>query len=327
MHNKKIWMVVGTVVIVAVGVFVFLKPKPQEEVTIGYSALRISLPVFVAQDKGFFAEEGLNVKLERFDTAQPLMQSLVAGNIQIGGYTALPVTYTAMLRGKTDLYFSTSMLEDQNHRISYLIIPKDSPENFSYADLKGKKIGIVPAVAYKVWIEQLLKSKGVDLSSVEITQIDPSLQVTALQTKQIDALFTNDPMATTVLQKGIGRLISNEVELPKIFGEPFIFGSFNMRKDFADKNPVVANKIISALNKSIEYINSNQEDAKGIIKNYVNDTQKPFVDFYPDAYYQKTSETDPKAFQQIANQYYQFGMIDGNLNVENFVLKKPLIQP
>lgn len=135
MQNKNVWIVVGIIVIAVVVFFIFQKPKPPEEVTIGYSALRISLPVFVAQDKGFFVEEGLNVKLERFDTAQPLMQSLVAGNIQAGGYTALPITYTAMLRGKTDLHFVTSMLEDQNHRISYFIIPKNNAENFSYSDL------------------------------------------------------------------------------------------------------------------------------------------------------------------------------------------------
>lgn len=243
--NKNIFWILFIVIVIAVGgFFLFQKPntpvqKPDilENITIGYSALRISLPVFVAQDKGYFKEAGLNVKLERFDTAQPLMQSLVSGKIQAAGYTALPITYTAMLRGKTDLYFVTSMLEDQSHRISYLIIPKNSTENFSYADLQGKKIGILPTVAYKVWLEEILKSKGVDPKSVEITQLDPTLQAAALKTKQVDALFTSDPVATTVLQKGLGRLISNEVEVPRTFGEPFIFGSFNIRKDFADKNP------------------------------------------------------------------------------------------
>jgi NitT/TauT family transport system substrate-binding protein len=322
MQNKNVLVVVGIIIIAVVGFFVFQKPKPIEEVTIGYSALRISLPVFVAQDRGFFAEEGLNVKLERFDTAQPLMQSLVAGNIQAGGYTALPITYTAMLRGKTDLYFATSMLEDQNHRISYLIIPKDSIENFSYANLKGKKIGILPTVAYKVWLEELLKNKGVDIKTVEIVQLDPSLQATALQSKQVDALFTGDPVGTTVLQKGIGRLISSEVELPKIFGEPFVFGSFNIRKDFADKNPSVTKKLISALDKAVEYVNTNPTESKQILKNYLSETQKPFVDFYPNALYQESTEVNSKVLQEITNKYRQLNIIDGDLLVEDLIISK-----
>jgi NitT/TauT family transport system substrate-binding protein len=328
MKNKNVWVAVGVVIIAVAGFLVFQNQKKSEEstpkklddVTIGYSALRISLPILVAQDKGYFAEQGLNVKLERFDTAQPLMQSLIAGSIQIGGYTALPITYTAMLRGKTDLYFVTSMLEDQNHRISSLIIPKDSPSTFNYSDLKGKKIGILPTVAYKVWLEELLKNKGVDLKSVEITQLDPAMQANALQSGQVNALFTNDPVATTVIQKGVGKLLSNEVEIPKIFGEPFIFGSLNIRKDFADANPIIAKKVIVALDKAVEYINSNPAEANQVLKNYLSEAQKPFVDFYPNALYQKSTEADPKIFQQIADKSTQLGIIDGALNVENLVI-------
>lgn len=320
---------ISIVVIAIVGFFIFYKQRISSEeksvetlenVTIGYSALRISLPILVAQDKGFFNEEGLTVNLERFDTAQPLMQSLVAGSIQIGGYTALPITYTAMLRGKTDLYFVTSMLEDQNHRISSLIIPKNSPDDFSYTSLEGKKIGILPTVAYKVWLEELLKNKGVDLKSVEIVQIDPSLQGNSLQTGQVNALFTNDPVATTIIQKGIGRLLSNEVEIPNIFGEPFVFGSLNIRKDFADSNPITINKVIVALDKAVEYINNNPSEANQVLKNYLSDVQKPFVDFYPNALYQKSTETDPKIFQQISDKCAQLGIIDGELKVEDLVI-------
>lgn len=322
---KKSIIVVAVIAILVIAVFIlmsFAKPKPASspEVSLGYSALRISLPIFVAQDKGYFTEQGLNVKLERFDTAQPMMQSLVAGNLQTAGYTALPITETAMLRGKTDLYFTTSMLEDQNHRISYLIIPKNASQNFSYADLKNKKIGILPTVAYKVWLEQLLQNKGVDVKSVQIVQLDPTLEANALQSKQVDALFTNDPVATTVLQKGIGRLISNEVELLRIFGEPFVFGSFNIRKDFADKNPAITRKLITALDKAVDFINNNPTEAKQILKNYLADAQKPFVDAYPDALYQTSAQVSPQTFQQITNQYHQLGIIDGDLQVENLVI-------
>lgn len=334
---KKInilWILVIILIIGSLSFFLFQKPespvqnsqtsqitKTVDDVTIGYSALRISLPIFVAQDQDYFKEEGLNVKLERFDTAQPLMQSLVAGKIQAAGYTALPIIYTAMLRGKTDLYFVDPMLEDQTHRVSFLIVPKTNPGNFTYTDLQGKKVGILPTVAYKVWLQEILKNKGVDAKSVEIVQLDPALQLKALQTKQVDALFTNDPVATTVLQKGVGRLINpDEVELPKIFGEPFIFGSFNIRKDFADKNPEVKKKIVAALDKAVEFINGDQTGSKQIIKNYLSEAQKPYVGSYPDALYLVSTKSDPKIFQQDAYKYQELGIINGKLNVENLII-------
>src|ERR1017187_2364898 len=42
-------------------------------VRIGYSKLRISLPVFVAQENGYFRAEGLRVELVGYDTAQPMI--------------------------------------------------------------------------------------------------------------------------------------------------------------------------------------------------------------------------------------------------------------
>tara|TARA_Y100000034_G_scaffold132625_1_gene196080 strand:- start:1670 stop:2653 length:984 start_codon:yes stop_codon:yes gene_type:complete len=323
MKNKKS-LFIGLFIIIAIVIafFPFNGEKQDNEITIGYSALRISLPVFVAQEKGFFADEGLNINLERFDTAQPLMSSLVAGNIPIAGYTALPITYNAMLRSETELYFVTSMLEDQQHRISYLIVPTDTSQDFSISDLKGKKIGILPTVAYKAWIEEILRKNNVDLSEVEIVQIAPALSPSALESKQVDALFTNDPAATTVLQQKIGRLLSREVEVPKYLGEPFLFGSFNIRKDFADANPEITKKVISAMNKAVKFVNSNPTEAKEMMKKYLHESQQPFVDFYPDALYQPTTEVTTQEFQDIADQYLEIGIISEALNVEDLVIIK-----
>ena len=320
MKNKKP-LFIGLFIIIAIVIafFPFNGEKQDNEITIGYSALRISLPVFVAQEKGFFADEGLNINLERFDTAQPLMSSLVAGNIPIAGYTALPITYNAMLRSETELYFVTSMLEDQQHRISYLIVPTDTSQDFSISDLKGKKIGILPTVAYKAWIEEILRKNNVDLSEVEIVQIAPALSPSALESKQVDALFTNDPAATTVLQQKIGRLLSREVEVPKYLGEPFLFGSFNIRKDFADANPEITKKVISAMNKAVKFVNSNPTEAKKMMKKYLHESQQPFVDFYPDALYQPTTETSDKKFQDVADQYLDIGIIPSELQVGGLI--------
>jgi len=300
-----------------------------KKISIGYSVLRISLPIFVAQEKGYFTQEGLQVTLVPFETAQPLMNSLVAGTIQMAGYTALPITFSAMLRSKTDLYFSTAMLEDQKHRISYLIVPRNTPRTFTISDLRGKKIGILPTVAYRVWLEEMLKQHGVKASEVEIVQIAPALTPAALESGQISALFTTDPAATTVLRRGIGRLLNEEVEVPKILGEKFIFGSFNMRKDYADRNPEIASKVSRALDKAVHFVNKYPGEAKQIMKKYLHESQQPFVEFYPDALYQTTSEVEPTKFQALADKYLEMGIIQERINVnqlvimDHFITKRP----
>lgn len=326
MNIKKIIVVIVIVILIFFYYFFNVKKVQDSDfkkVEIGYSALRISLPVFVAQEKDFFKEAGLDVKLTRFDTAQPLMSALVAGTVDIAGYTALPITYNAMLRSKKDLYFLSSMIEDQEHRISYIVVPKETPLSFSIKDLKGKKIGILPTVAYKSWIAEILKKNNLDPEKdVEIIQIAPALSPASLASGQVDALFTNDPAATTVIQKGIGRVLSDVVEVPQYLGEPFIFGSFNIEKEFADENPEILKKLIKALNKSIEFINNNPKEAKMLMIPYVYESQKDFVKFYPNAFYQKVSDVKELDFQNIADMYQKIGIISEKLDLTGLVIQK-----
>jgi len=328
MNKNKIIISIILALIVIGAIFLIQKGKTGDNekanknldnVTIGYSALRISLPVFVAEEKGFFKDEGLKVDLKRYDTAQPLMASLIAGNINIAGYTALPITYNMMLRSKTDLYFSTSMIEDQKHRISYLIVPKDTKKDFKISDLKGKKIGILPTIAYKAWMEQILLKNNIKIEDVELVQINPALSPTALKSGQVDALFTNDPAATTVLQQGIGRLLSDEVEVPKYLGEPFVFGSFNIRKDFADKNPKITKKVLSAIDKAVDFVNKNPDESKELMKKYLHESQAPFVKFYPNALYLNSSESTEKMYQDISEQYLKIGIIKKKLDLKGLI--------
>jgi len=288
----------------------------QTDVTIGYSALRISLPVFVAYENGFFEKEGLNVKLERFETAQPLMEALVSGKVHIAGYTALPITFNCMLKSHKELYFITAMMEDQDHLVSYFLVPADAKEDIWISDFKGKKIGILPTIAYKVWLEIILKENGVNPKDVTIIPISPLIEPDALQAGEIDALFTNDPAATRAIKDGIARKISDEALVPKYLGEPFIFGSFNIDKTFADNNPETAEKVVRAIDKAVQFVNKNPVQAKQVMNYFFHSYQKDIIEFYPDAYYKKTTEVTGEDFQKISDQYLEIGIIPSRLTVK-----------
>ena len=291
------------------------------EVNIGFSRLRISLPVFVAEEQGFFEAHGINATLEMYETAQPLMQALVQGQIDVAGYTALPITYNGMLRSEKKLYFSSVMVEDQQHRISYLLRPTGSTAINSVADLKGKTVGILPTIAYKAWLEAMLKKEGVDLNSVRIQQIAPTLQAQTLKSKGVDALFTNDPAATSAIQTGTAELVSSAVEVPQYLGEPFPFGSFNLSKTWVDANPETANNIVLALDDAIKFINENPDKAKQAMTKYLPEIFQPHVELYPNALYLDSAETSEKVLNDAASQYLEIGIIQKPLSLDGLVLR------
>ena len=322
---------IGAIVALVVVVFLVNKPtttsttpaeeaKNRYELAIGYSRLRISLPVFVAQEKGIFSKNGLDVDLKMYETAQPLMQALVEGQVDVAGYTALPITYNAMLRSKKDLYFVSTMVEDEHHRISYLLKAKGSEIN-SIVDLKGKKVGILPTIAYKAWLEALLKANDLEPGrDVIIQQMAPTLQAKALQSGGVDALFTNDPVATSAIQAGVAELVSNEVELPKYIQNPFPFGSFNVSKEWADANQDVFEKVVLSLNEAIAFVNANPAKSKLMMKKYMPDVFKEHVTYYPDALYLSSQDSTQESFNKIADDYLKIGIIKSSINLDGLVI-------
>jgi len=89
-------------ILLAGGVTYYLyKKEPSAQptetaITIGYPHLRITLLVIVAQHNGYFADQGLNVTLKAYSTAQPMMYALVSGKIDQGGFCASPITLCAI---------------------------------------------------------------------------------------------------------------------------------------------------------------------------------------------------------------------------------------
>ena len=327
--DKKIIIAVAALLILSFMVLYSMQPTPSPEsakpeaikVKIGYSALRISLPIFVAMERGYFEEQGLDVALERFDTAQPLMQALVAGTVDMAGYTALPITYTSMLRANKSLYFVTAMMEDNAHPISILLVKKNETEIGEISDLKGKKIGVLPTVAYQKWMRLILSKNGIADGEASIVPIDPMMESSALASGQIDALFTNDPVATSAVQAGIAKPLRNGSVVPEYLGEPYMFGSFNLRKEYADANPTIAAKMAKALDKAVNFINENPTEAKLDMKKYVQESQKQYVEKYPDALYLPTANVSSLMIERNKKQMVEYGIIDRELDLRGLAFQ------
>ncbi|MBF0496818.1 MAG: ABC transporter substrate-binding protein [Deltaproteobacteria bacterium] len=290
------------------------------KVKIGSNQLRISLPVFVAQEKGLFKQNGLDVELEMFETAQPLMDALCGGKLDVAGYTAFPIIFSAQLRSQKELYYTTLLMEDDAHPLSRFVVRKDSPIQ-TLSDLKGKNIGILPTFAYKVWFELILKKNGIQPDEVTIQQVAPAMTPVALESKTVEAVFTIDPAVTTCIQKGIGRLLFPGALVPQYMWSPFPFATFNMTREFVDKNPETARKLVKSLDEAIDFINANQPEAKRIMAKFLPEVQRPFVEHYPDAAFLTSARFSLPELLKIEESYRNLGITREKLDLSKSLYK------
>lgn len=301
------------------------------KVRIGYSRLRISLPVFTAQELGLFKKHGIDAQLEMYDTGQSLGQALVEGKIDVGGYLAYPISFNGILRTGRKFYFVTTMIEDQNHRVSYLLRRKPAPgkkaEIKTVKDLRGKKVGILPTIAYKATLEAILKKSGINPAEVTIQQTDPALQPQLLANGGVDALYTNDPAATAAIANGSAELLDSDIEAPQIFGEPFPFGHAMIGKEWAGANPEVTARIVQALDEAIVYINSHPKEANKFLKPYLSAVYHPHIALYPDALYLTSADSKDEIVTGIAEQYREIGIINKDIDLTGAIYHGKKIAP
>jgi NitT/TauT family transport system substrate-binding protein len=295
-------------------------------VRIGYTKLRISLPIFVAQERGLFRKHGIDAKLEVYDTGQPLGQALVEGKIDVGGYFGFPISFNGILRTKRPFYFVTLQQEDRVNRISFFLRkktpPGQTPTITSIKDLKGKRVGILPTIVYKATLEALLKKYGVSLSDVTIQMADPSLQPQLLSSGGVDALYTIDPAATAAIASGVAEIVDpNHSESADLYGEPFPFGTFYISKEWAAKNPGLARQIADALDESIDYINAHQKEAKDYLKPYLAATYHAHIPLYGPALYQTTGQANEESVVKLARKFKEIGVITQDIDVKGTVFR------
>lgn len=320
MKARNLILILTTIIVAAVILFVIFRPtvKDQtiEQITIGYPTLRIALPVFVAQEKGYFKDQGLNVQLQKYETAQPMMDALVSGSIDIAGFTALPITFAAMARSKTNLIFLAGLFEDDVHPISILIVKKGGPIK-SVQDLKGKRIGILPTRAYEVWLQKILLSHQVNPNDLIIQQIAPNLQTDALNSGSVDALFTNDPASTVAIAKGVGVALSTDALVPRATGfSPFYFGSFNITEKFAKENPETVKKIATALDNAIIYINANPDSAILAMTKYLPEPMQKFVSKFPKSFFKTVNEVTDSDLKMLKDYYFKERVLPVDINIQ-----------
>lgn len=140
-------------------------------------------PFYVAAEKGYFTDAGLDVTLRHHGASESLFGAIQAGQEHIV-YAGGDEMLQARSQGVPLVNFATYY---QSYPV-VLVVPADSPIQAA-ADLRGRSVG-VPGPYGETWfgLLALLKQAGLAQSDVEIKHIGYTQQA-ALTTKQVDAVM------------------------------------------------------------------------------------------------------------------------------------------
>jgi NitT/TauT family transport system substrate-binding protein len=272
---KKKWLVVG-ILVFAVMCLTVNRSVAQEEVKIGYLSLVISLPTFVALEKGYFQEQGLKVVNTPFESGTLLIDALVAGRIDVIGSASVITLWLVEqnLPGTFKIFLVYGPLGPKDSSF-VLMVAKDSPLK-EMKDLKGKRVGTFPGIASLALAKAVLRPHFDPNKEVTLIEIPPGNIVQALAAGQIDAYFTPEPFGMMAEAKGVGRYLSKSplsaLNLPS--GYPGAAFAFNSK--FLKEKPILAKKVKAAIYKGVDFIQTNEGEARKFLPKYTN-LPEPFA--------------------------------------------------
>jgi NitT/TauT family transport system substrate-binding protein len=177
---------------------------------IGVLRLSSSAPVFIAQDKGYFREAGLDVELKFFDAAQPIAVATTSGDIDFGITAFTAGLYN--LAGKGTLKVIGGMSRE---KAGYPLIGYFASNN-AYAaglktpkDLAGRRIAVTQVGSSFHYSLGLLADKyGFKLADVKIVPLQSlSNAAAALKGETVDAALLPVSTARKLMDDGGAKLL------------------------------------------------------------------------------------------------------------------------
>lgn len=226
-------------------------PKEKTKVSLGMLRLTSSAPLFIAMDKGFFAEEGIEIEPQWFDAAHPIAVSTASSKVDVGATGITASLYNMAANGQKLGIVADKGREQKGYSSSALLVTTDNYNAGvkSLKDLKGKRIGITQkGSTFHYMLGRMLETQGMSLNDVEIIPLSKlSAVMAALESKQIDGCILNEPNITKVQKAGYGKLV---VQVGDVI--PYQTSAIFYSPDFM-KNKDAAVRFMRAYNKACNY--------------------------------------------------------------------------
>lgn len=210
-------------------------------------------PFFVAQAKGYFKAEGVDVKLVTLDDPKVRFAALAAGKID-----ALATTIDTMpLYLKPDLTMQYLFCLDDSTGGDGIVANKDIK---TVKDLKGKTVAYNHGTTSDFYLNYLLRKNGLkpsDIKGVNMTQSDAG---SAFMTKRVDAAVTWEPWLSRAKQSAHGHILVSSASTPGIITDCVLAKTATATKRLNDFRAMYR-----AWNKAIAFIRAHPDKANAIM--------------------------------------------------------------
>ncbi|HWQ62546.1 MAG TPA: ABC transporter substrate-binding protein [Negativicutes bacterium] len=184
-----------------------LMPLPQETVVkVGMKQVVSDAGILIGMAKGYYKDLGIKIEPVQFNTGQEMINSLAAGQLDVGATVTASGLFNAMSRDIPVKIVADKGINVAGKGYYRLVIRRDLVDTIKdFADLRGRKIAIVGTASLdEIALDRVLNKGGMTTKDVDLQVIRsfPDMLV-SLGNKSIDAAMLIEPFVAVGIAKGI----------------------------------------------------------------------------------------------------------------------------
>ncbi|MEM6596981.1 MAG: ABC transporter substrate-binding protein [Cyanobacteria bacterium P01_C01_bin.69] len=211
------------------------------------------LPLYIAQEKGFFTEEGLDFELSIFGASGDYISAFASNNVN----SVAPVSAEAILMASQGKDFKIVLVQD-NSVGGDGILARDTIETIE--DFKGKEIAVDTTGVSYFFLLQVLKEAGLTKDDITIVNADPASAATAFESGNVDIAVSYAPyLPATARAVDNGRVIYDSSKMPTAIIDLYLVDTA-----FIEENPAAIQAFVNAIFKGTQFMDDEPEEALAI---------------------------------------------------------------
>lgn len=226
------------------------------KVTVGTLPILPTAAIMLGMDKGFFAKEGLDVKLETGQGGAALVPAVMSGQMQFA--TGNPISLLQARDKGLDVRVVSSYTYDTDKGVHAVLTRPDSGIKTA-KDLVGKKVAVNTLKSMgDLLIMDAVKKDGGDPKAVSFVELPYPNMEAALQSGQVDAVWTPEPFMT-IIRKADNPVVTYP-GVASVKGHPTMvyFASGTLVKS----KPELVSAMAKAINATMDYAQAHPDEVR-----------------------------------------------------------------
>ena len=234
-------------------------PGPLEKVTVNIDYSGFNALLWIAQDRGFDRDQGLQLHLQTYQTGQEALAHLAPGGLVLACCTEF-VLVRQILGGATDLgCLGVVSAGDNNEVIARRDRGISRPE-----DLRGKTIGVPQSTSAEFYLARFLTLHHIAPDDVTVVDLKPRDLAEALASGKVDAVQIWEPIVYDVLT----RSGANAVSWPAQGGQD-LYWLLVGREATLRQHPAAVAKLLRALLQAADFVREHPREAQAVMARWL----------------------------------------------------------